>query len=142
MFNYQTATKKEISTLVDLNLENLDTYDPRSKKQRDYLKKYLKETISEAIKNYQVIYLNQTKIGYYCIELGDEGYEFVDFYLLPDYRHQGYGKQILQEILPTYPNLYLYVFTRNQIAIKLYQQFGFEEVEKISSSRIKMKKSA
>ena len=39
MFNYQTASKKDIQTLVDLNLENLDTYDPRSKKQRDYLKK-------------------------------------------------------------------------------------------------------
>ena len=142
MFNYQTASKKDIQTLVDLNLENLDTYDPRSKKQRDYLKNYLKETIGEAIKNYQVIYLDQTKIGYYCIELTEEGYEFVDFYLLPDYRHQGYGKQILQEILPAYPDLDLYVFTRNQIAIKLYQQFGFEEVEKISSSRIKMKKSA
>ena len=79
------------------------------------------------------------KVKKFCKE---EGYEFVDFYLLPDYRHQGYGKQILQEILPAYPDLYLYVFTRNQIAIKLYQQFGFEEVEKISSSRIKMKKSA
>ena len=43
MFNYQIASKKDIQTLVDLNLENLDTYDPRSKKQRDYLKKYLKE---------------------------------------------------------------------------------------------------
>lgn len=142
MFNYQIASKKDIQTLVDLNLENLDTCDPRSKKQRDYLKKYLKEIIGESINNYQVIYLNQTKIGYYCIELNEEGYEFVDFYLLPDHRHQGYGKQILQEILPAYPDLYLYVFTRNQIAIKLYQQFGFIIEEQLGSSRIKMKKSA
>lgn len=142
MFNYQVASKKDIQTLIDLNLENLDTYDPRSKKQRDYLKNYLKEAISESITNYQVVFLDQTKIGYYCIELTEEGYEFVDFYLLPKFRHLGYGKQILQDILPHYPDLFLYVFTNNKIAIHLYQQFGFEEVEKISSSRIKMKKSA
>lgn len=75
------------------------------------------------------------------VELPDK-YEIWSLGIFGDYRHKGYGTQMLTEFLQQFNNnkpLFLYVNKSNEIAIKLYKKVGFAIVGDYSPSAYSMR---
>lgn len=141
MLTYQTATTNDIEAIYLLNKENMDLYEDLSRLDYDYVLKYLYHDIADHIDTYKVVYLDHQKVGYYCIEEVDHQLEIIDLYILEPYRHLGLGKQVLEKIIQeTSLPLFLYAFSKNKGAIRLYERFGFKITEVLSPTRIKMEK--
>jgi len=71
--------------------------------------------------------------GYCCCWEMEEELQIANLAVHPDFRSQGVGKKILQEILNRacqrkIKRVTLEVRESNQAALKLYQGFGFEEI--------------
>jgi len=79
------------------------------------------------------IYLNKKEIG--CLEytLAADEAQIIDIIIKEKYRQQGYGSKILQEFIRNLNKNYSYIIlevrSSNQPAIKLYQKFGFEQID-------------
>jgi ribosomal protein S18 acetylase RimI-like enzyme len=76
--------------------------------------------------------LDGTVIGKIDVHLSEESALILGFAVLPEYRGQGYGRQMLahtiQEILKRgRHNIWLEVVTDNKRALSLYQSCGFKE---------------
>jgi ribosomal protein S18 acetylase RimI-like enzyme len=72
--------------------------------------------------------------------LGDR-YEIWSFGIFGDYRNKGYGTQMLTEFLQQFNDtkpLYLYVYKKNEIAIRLYKKVGFAIVGNTSENIYEM----
>lgn len=73
--------------------------------------------------------------------------ELIRLYVLSDYQGRGIGKMLLETAL-SHPklknakNIYLDVWEENLVAQKLYQSYGFEEVDKIGEDIIMRKRNA
>lgn len=92
------------------------------------------------IQSYQRILLGDTVVGYFRLEDQDGYTELDDFYILPEYRGQGIGTQVIRHCLQAaeYP-VYFYVFSENHRAMSFYQRCGFEVFERVSVSRVIMR---
>ena len=65
--------------------------------------------------------------------------ELDDFYILEDFRGKGIGSAVLRQQVEQADqkslDLRLYVFKKNEAAVRLYQRFGFHIVEEAGNSR-------
>ena len=69
-----------------------------------------------------------------CIAIKeDTTIEVGRLYVLPDYRNQGIGKNIIKNILKQNDTVYLWVYKKNKKAIKLYKKLGFNIIEETES---------
>jgi ribosomal protein S18 acetylase RimI-like enzyme len=93
---------------------------------------YSEESLSQPNYRYYVGSLDGTVIGKIDIHLSEESALILGFAVLPEYRGQGYGRQMLartiQEILNSgRHHIWLEVVTENKRALSLYQSCGFKE---------------
>lgn len=80
------------------------------------------------------------KVAYYHLEKGNTEAELDDLYVLPEFRGNGIGSQILHDcIAATDLPIFLYVFKNNTAAIDLYQRFGFRITESVGKTRLIMR---
>ncbi len=71
--------------------------------------------------------------GAFLRRLTDELWELTMIGVFPDYRMRGVGKAIMRKILESVRGeIYLHVSVDNSPAIKLYEDFGFLKVKRIS----------
>jgi len=93
---------------------------------------YSAESLSQPGYLYYVGDLDGTVIGKIDVHLSEESALILGFAILPQYRGQGYGRQMLartiQEILNSgRHHIWLEVVTDNKRALSLYQSCGFKE---------------
>ena len=89
--------------------------------------------INNHIEEYQVIYQNDIKVGYFRLFM-QEGYkELDDFYIFEEFRNQGIGTKVLRRICKE--SMQLYAFNENVKAIALYERFGFKLAEDLNNGR-------
>lgn len=75
-------------------------------------------------------------VGFFRLNVQPDVNELDDLYLFEQYRNQGLGTYLIQKCIEqSDKNLILYVFIKNQAAIKLYQRLGFKIVQNIKNSR-------
>ena len=80
--------------------------------------------------------LDGERCAYY--RLCEDG-ELDDLYVLPTFRNQGIGSEVLKKcIAESTKPLYLYVFSRNVRAISFYDRFGFSIRETVGKTRLIM----
>ncbi|MGB2079608.1 MAG: ribosomal protein S18-alanine N-acetyltransferase [Vibrio sp.] len=85
----------------------------------------------------QSLKVNDKIIGYFYSQLIVDELSLLTIAIDPDYQSQGYGKQLFQYFIAQGKekganSIYLEVRPSNQAAIKLYQDFGFEEIARRS----------
>lgn len=120
-----------------------------SESQKYY--KYISEMKSDTTKEYGDGIILVTKdteefIGYlivfknWCIE-GDSGEKFGGNFISPlivakKYRGMGYGTILLKYALQRYNCNMLTVYPDNEVAIKLYESYGFKKVDAVKSKGV------
>ena len=83
-----------------------------------------------------------TVAGYYHLIPGAEKTELDDFYILPPYRGRGIGTRALKDCIQRAAGpLFLYVFSRNAGAIRLYERMGFQITETVGETRCIMERN-
>lgn len=95
-----------------------------------------KRKLAAGLGHYTRIMIEGAVVGYYALEDQGARLELDDLYILPEFRGRGYGSQTLEHILAGAEKpVYLYVFTANTGAVRLYRRFGFAIEKKISGTR-------
>ena len=95
----------------------------------------LKKLGEKDVKFYGV-FLNSTMIGLYVIENGGNGYYYIEkLSVLPEYRHNGYGKKMMQHAI-NYMNqknargISVAIVNEQKVLKDWYSSFGFKETSK------------
>lgn len=138
-YTLENATSKDIEQLRKYKISNIvDFAKELSKEEYEQIENYVNDTISHQLNNYQIIKVNQEKIGCLCIESHEDGVLVDEIYIEKDYRHKGIGTNILKDILNQYPTIYLWVYKNNKMAWQLYRKLGFHAIQE-TQTRLFMK---
>lgn len=133
---YISANKDDIINIYNFSKELIDKYEDIEHIQYDYVLKWIYQKIEKHIEEYTKVYQDNKHVGYYRFVKVDNKMEIDDLYVLDVYRNRGIGTKIIQKCLTsTDLPIFLYVFIKNDKAVKLYERLGFKIVEKIKDSR-------
>lgn len=139
---YRPAGEEDIPVLFHMAKELIDAYEDLSSIDYDRVLAWVKRKITQNITSYICVYALDKKVGFYRLAREPEGTELDDFYILPEYRGKGIGSEILQKIVNEAPKpIFLYVFTANTGAIRLYRRFAFRTTKQVSPTRIIMSRN-
>lgn len=135
---FQRAEETDIPVIFSQAKALVDAYEDVSNIDYDKVMAWMERKITKCIASYTRVSLEGAVCAYYC--LAADG-ELDDFYVLPPFRGRGIGSGILEKcIRESRSPLWLYVFTKNQRAIALYQRFGFRMTETVGTTRAIMRR--
>lgn len=132
----QEVDIEEIYTFCKQLIEDYETDPIPMEKVLTWCHRKIQQNLSE----YRVFWINGQKVGYLrCCPPEDGVMELDDFYILEDFRGKGIGSAVLRQQAEQADqkslDLRLYVFKKNEAAVRLYQRFGFHIVEEAGNSR-------
>ena len=131
---YCPATESDVPTIFEQAKILIDTYEDTAAIEYDNVLAWVKRKIDSCIFSYTRVTLAGEICAYY--RLCDDG-ELDDLYVLPAFRGQGIGSEILLKCMDESSNpLYLYVFSGNIRAISFYKKFGFSVREAVGKTRL------
>ena len=133
---YCPATESDVLAIFEQAKILIDTYEDTAAIEYDNVLAWVKRKIDSCISSYTRVTLAGETCAYY--RLCDDG-ELDDLYVLPDFRNQGIGSEILSKCAQESKQpLWLYVFSCNTGAISFYKRFGFSVRETIGTTRLIM----
>ena len=134
MLQYQPAEEEDIPAIYSQVKSLIDQYEDCDSIDYEKVMAWVHRKISSNISQYRRVIADGEKCAYY--HLCDDG-ELDDLYVLPTFRGQGIGSEILRKCMKESSKpLYLYVFSRNIRAISLYEKFGFSLRETVGKTRL------
>ena len=138
ILNYAPAEPADISAIYAQAKALIDTYEDIDSIDYERVMLWVKQKITTHIHDYCCVTAAGENCAYY--RLCEDG-ELDDLYVLPSFRGQGIGSQILRKCMEEADKpIYLYVFSRNIRAISLYERFGFTVRETVGKTRIIMER--
>lgn len=139
---YTTAGKQDIEILYRLSKNLIDTYEDISSIDYEKVLLWVHRKVANNISEYTRVCRKGQVAGYYRLTPCDNGLELDDLYILPQFRGQGIGSQVLHRCCASGIPLMLYVFSGNTRAIALYERFGFQITEIVGPTRCIMRRPA
>ena len=134
MLQYQPADAEDIPVIYSQAKQLIDQYEDCNSIDYEKVMEWVHRKISSNISQYRCVVAVGEKCAYYRL-CGDG--ELDDLYVLPDFRGQGIGSEILLKCMEESSNpLYLYVFSGNIRAISFYRKFGFSLREAVGKTRL------
>ena len=131
MINFKQATIEDIDVIYELSKDLIFKYEKQG--NLDFILKWMYTKIKSHIEEYQVIYQKNFKVGYFRLFMQDEYKELDDFYIFEEFRNQGIGTEVLNQICKE--PMHLYAFNENIKAIALYERFGFRIIKDLNNGR-------
>ena len=136
---YVTAEPSDIPVIFDQAKMLIDRYEDLTSIDYDQVLSWVRRKITQSISQYHCVLCSGCKCAYY--HLCEDG-ELDDLYVLPEFQNRGIGTKILERCIAQSPKpLYLYVFSRNQRAIALYERFGFVPAERVGQTRLILRRN-
>ena len=139
LLRYAPAEPEDIDAIFAMSKDLVACYEDLTAIDYSKVTAWLHRKIEKNIRLYTCVWQNGKKVAYYGLERKDGQTELDDFYVLPEFRSRGIGSEILKKCCEdaTEP-LFLYVFTANHGAIRLYLRHGVVATEQVSPTRIIM----
>ena len=129
-FKIVDATEKDIEILNTIKSLTMitDSMDKQlSFEDKEKIKKNINKNIRENFESYKMIYDNTKLVGVYLLIPYLNSFMLDEFYIMTDYQHKGYGKEILKSIVDNNSHLYAWSYKENEYLIKLLKEFNFNE---------------
>ncbi|MBQ3869642.1 MAG: GNAT family N-acetyltransferase [Clostridia bacterium] len=137
---FRKAGKEDSGIIFAFASDLVDKFEDPSL-DTDKIKEWLRNKIEKKIGEYKVILIKNKKAGYFRFAAEEGKYELDDLYILPEYRGQGIGSRVMEYCLEKADKpVFLYVFKNNLPAVRLYEKYGFREIESVTSTRMIMQK--
>jgi len=126
--------------VFDIEKRLIDTYEDFDFVDRETALSWTKSKVHFRMDKMTGIYCNDVLCGCYCLERdGKSQLRLSALYLLDGFKHQGIGKQVLNDVLSNINEpVRLMVFQKNEAAVKLYRDSGFEVIQEIRDTRYEM----
>lgn len=142
MITYEKAGACDIEPIYCLCRQLIDDYENIESIDYDKVLKWVRRKIESSIDEYNAVFADGRKAGYYRFYRNEDGeYEIDDLYIFREYRNRGIGTEIIKKCcLSADAPVTLYVFIRNERAAALYRRLGFEIVQTVNGSRYVMRK--
>jgi ribosomal protein S18 acetylase RimI-like enzyme len=138
---YRSAGEQDIEILYNFNKKLIDSYEDTENIEYDKVLIWVRKKIEKNINEYTRVTLDGKTVGYFNFYKTDGGYEIDDLYVLPEYRGQGIGTEIIKKCIEKSDEpLFLYVFVKNIGAVSLYERLGFRIISDIRGTRYFMKR--
>lgn len=134
--NYQLipATINNLQLLKEFKLKTiLNNEENISIEEKNKILKYVNQTTSQFINDYQLIVVSNKIVGCLLLREYEDGKLLDELYLIPEYRNQHIGTSIIMKIISTFPIIYLYVYKENKIALNLYLKYQFKIIAETKS---------
>jgi len=139
--NYERASGADVEAIFALSKALIDQYEDVESIDYDKVLQWVRRKIEAQIGEYQRVLMDGSLAGYVHFHPDGERMELDDLYILPEYRGQGIGTAVVEKCCEeTVKPVYLYVFRRNEGAVRLYKRLGFEIVQEVGSSRYIMQR--
>lgn len=135
------ASKEDAKEVFMFAKNLIDKYEDVENIKYDKVLDWVKNKILNNISEYNAIICDNEKVGFIHFVNGDDKDELDDFYIYPQFRNKGIGSQVLKNIIENQNKpIFLYVFAKNEGAIKLYKKFGFTITQKAGTTRYIMER--
>ena len=139
--SYAPATHEDVSVIFAMAKDLIDTYEDVAAIDYDKVIQWVFHKICRCITDYQCIFADGVKVGYYHLAMEDGEAELDDLYILPEFQGTGLGTAVLNRCITETPTpVFLYVFKRNERAIKLYSRMGFSVSQEVRNTRYIMRR--
>lgn len=139
---YVPARPEDREVLFALNKALIDKYENVEAIDYAAVLAWTERKLEKRVEEYTRICLGGTVAGYYHLIPGAEKTELDDFYILPPYRGRGIGTRALKDCIQRAAGpLFLYVFSRNAGAIRLYERMGFQITKTAGETRCIMERN-
>ncbi len=139
--SFAPASVEDVQLIFAQCKELVDAYEDTASIPYEKVLNWLKEKIHQNIAEYVKICRNGETVGFYRLSFVDGEAELDDLYILPAFRGQGIGTSVLEKCIAEVDTpMFLYVFRRNEGAIRLYKRFGFAPAQDVSETRMILRK--
>jgi len=140
ILEYKNADRSDIDAIYQMVEILVRKYEDPTVTDITHALKWCRTKIEGNYEAYTCIYADGVKAGYYHLtEHLDLRTELDDLFVLPAFRKQGIGTEVLTKILKeTDEPVYLYVFQENVGAVSLYTKLGFNVTKIVSPTRMIM----
>lgn len=138
--SYQPARQADANAIFALSKALVEQYET-AEIDFDRVMQWMRRKIEQSIGEYQRVMVGDRVAGYFHFHQDGDRMELDDLYILPPFQNQGLGTAVVAHCCAaTELPVYLYVFIRNEGAVRLYQRMGFRIMETLNSSRYIMQK--
>ena len=142
VLTYEKANIEDIPCIYELCKQLIDAYEDIRNINYGAVLNWLRKKLETQIGEYTAVYADGQKAGYYHFcQNEDAQFELDDLYIFPEFQNKGIGTAVIQKCCAsTTAPVFLYVFTKNERAVSLYQRLGFAVVKTVNDTRFIMKR--
>lgn len=134
MLKIQAANENDIQTIIQLNMDLIHRYEEIESIDLNMVKKWIENKVQTHIHEYNCVYVDGNKAGYFYFHENEDKMEMDDLYVFEAYQNQKIGTRIIQKCQSeTDKPIFLYVFLKNEGAIRLYKRMGFHEIKRMKT---------
>lgn len=141
MLTFETAREEDIERLFALEKELIDTYEDRESIDYDKVLDWVRRKLEKQVGQFTRVLRDEVLVGYYHLTPGEGKWELDDLFIFPEYRGQGIGAKVLERCFAQAEGpIFLYVFVKNDGAVRLYERMGFRVTQKVEQTRYIMER--
>ena len=127
-YTLKNADLSNANYLFKCCLNNILKYsNDISKNEKEEINNYVLDNIKKEISKYKLIMIDNNIIGCLLVKDYKDGKLIEEIYIEYKYRNKNIGSRIINNFLKQ--NTYLWVYKKNDGAIKLYKKLGFNVIE-------------
>lgn len=134
------ADKYYLDNIIEWKLQTvLEGYPNEQPPPEEYNKisNYVKNETPKMLDDTRIImYDNDQPIGMIIAYQKEQDWFIDDIFLIPEFRHKGIGRMILENEIASHDQLALWVYKSNIHAISLYESLGFKVEESIKERQM------
>ena len=140
---FESASGEDVQTIFSLSKALIDQYEDVASIDYEKVLQWVKNKIESEITTYTRIYSQGETVGYYRLHEENGETELDDFYVLPSFQGKGIGTAVLEKCIhETKTPMFLYVFKKNEDAIRLYHRMGFVWAKDVGETRMILRRDS
>ena len=145
MLEYKAAELQDAPVIFSLNRQLIDRYEDKDKIDYVWVMDWVRRKVKRDLTQYKSVWYQGRKAGYFLLRETKGLLELEDLFVLEDFQGRGIGTEILRHCIETGCDkglpLCLFVFIRNEGAIRLYKRMDFRIIDS-TNSRVQMRHTA
>lgn len=138
----QPIEQQDVEKIVALAKELILRYEDLGQIDVEKVVAWCSKKTEQQMADYRKIFCGGSHVGYVAAHDEGDKLEIDDLYLYPAFQGKGIGTAVLRQMVAQAIKEnkipYLYVFIRNEGAVRLYRRLGFVVVQEIPNSRYVM----
>lgn len=139
---YEPACQEDLEPLFQLNKQLIEQYEDLSSIDYPRVLAWVRRNLQRNLSGVTRVLRDGILVGYFCLCREDGKLELDSLFVLPPFRGQGIGTEILRKCLREADvPVFLFVFRENTRAAALYRRMGFRIVKEAGKTRYIMENS-